>query len=182
MSNGSAYSVSNRSELEVSRMEFKFAFSSDAQLIEGVTQLISKFCVEVHGCHSPLLPVVLNELLSNAIHHGNRDERDRLVHCTVTHEDDEHLKVTVQDEGDGFEHAVLTLAHPEYPSGVYPTGLVLVQALADEVVFSERGTKVTARIRIGSATPEHGSARVRLSDHAAYAEQFSAVSTDGRIH
>ena len=47
--------------------------------------------------------ISVTECISNAIIHGNRNVKEKLVHLELTMED-ESLTFTIEDEGDGFDY------------------------------------------------------------------------------
>ncbi|MGC9326392.1 MAG: ATP-binding protein, partial [Candidatus Hinthialibacter sp.] len=52
------------------------------------------------------LRLAMDEALANAIIHGNHNDHEKMVHVIALC-DDEKIAITVQDEGDGFDQALL---------------------------------------------------------------------------
>ncbi|NQT14531.1 MAG: response regulator [Planctomycetes bacterium] len=111
------------------------------------------------------LGVALEEALNNALYHGNlevgrqrdREARDALVARRREEPPyrDRRIRVEVEflrdravflveDDGAGFDHSALpNLAVPASLAGMERRGVFLMQALMDEVVYSETGSAVT---------------------------------------
>lgn len=85
--------------------------------------------------------ISVTECVSNAIIHGNKKDKDKLVHLELLIENDS-LKFTIQDEGNGFDYNQLKdPTSPENIDKVGGRGIFLIKHLADEVKFIEEGKK-----------------------------------------
>jgi serine/threonine-protein kinase RsbW len=83
--------------------------------------------------------ISVTECISNAIIHGNRSDKNKLVHLELRMEEDQ-LKFTIQDEGEGFD--VSLLADPTEPENIEKPGgrgIFLMRHLSDEVRFEDGG-------------------------------------------
>lgn len=91
--------------------------------------------------------LALEEAVSNALHHGNRNDPTKRVHlvCTI---DTERVMLEVADEGEGFDPTAVPDPTAEenlcLPSG---RGLMLMNAYMTEVSYNERGNRVTMTFR-----------------------------------
>lgn len=94
------------------------------------------------------MALVLRELLANAITHGNRCDAERLVRCTVERMVEARIKITVEDEGAGFDYRSLDLSLPLEPRNARSRGFALVNTLADRLEFNEAGNQVSAYIAL----------------------------------
>ncbi len=117
--------------------------------------------VEQHGYAKDALFAIrlaLEEALSNAIRHGNCDDASKTVtvEYSVT---DEAVRITVTDEGYGFEPGEVpdpcAEENLERPHG---RGVMLIQAYMSEVSYNERGNRVTMIRRRDHNTPPGGEA------------------------
>lgn len=92
--------------------------------------------------HSDAL-LALNEAVTNAIVHGNRQDSSKQVYITFTLEKSA-LVIEVQDEGQGFDPEELPDPVQEEnllnPGG---RGVFLIRQYTDRCYFSENGTKIT---------------------------------------
>ena len=89
------------------------------------------------------IALALDEVLTNAIRHGNRRDASKRVFVEYTI-DHRHLRVTVCDEGEGFKARQVpdpTLdENLDKPSG---RGVMLLRNCMNEVIYNERGNCVT---------------------------------------
>ena len=92
--------------------------------------------------------LTLSEAANNAIMHGNRQDPEKQViinaqlkKCT--------LKISVQDEGEGFDPA--SLPNPLEEENLLNEGgrgVYLIKQYADDTQFSKNGTKVTITFQL----------------------------------
>ncbi len=86
--------------------------------------------------------ISVTECISNAIIHGNRNDKNKLVHLELSIEENT-LKFTIEDEGIGFDSS--ELKDPTEPENIEKTGgrgIFLIKHLSDEVKFEESGRKI----------------------------------------
>lgn len=85
--------------------------------------------------------ISVTECISNAIIHGNQNDKTKLVHLELNM-DGEQLNFIIEDEGEGFDH--LLLQDPTAPENLQNPGgrgIFLIRHLSDEVKFEEGGKK-----------------------------------------
>jgi serine/threonine-protein kinase RsbW len=85
--------------------------------------------------------ISVTECISNAIIHGNKNDKNKLVHLELRMEDDQ-LKFIIEDEGEGFDLALLP--DPTEPENIEKPGgrgIFLIRHLSDDVKFEEGGKK-----------------------------------------
>lgn len=83
--------------------------------------------------------ISVTECISNAIIHGNKQDKAKLVHLELKMEDDQ-LKFIIEDEGSGFDAA--ELPDPTSPENIEKTGgrgIFLIKHLSDELKFENGG-------------------------------------------
>ena len=83
--------------------------------------------------------ISVTECISNAIIHGNKQDKSKLVHLELKMEDDQ-LKFIIEDEGSGFDAA--ELPDPTSPENIEKTGgrgIFLIKHLSDEFKFENGG-------------------------------------------
>ncbi len=88
------------------------------------------------------IELVLGEAISNAIMHGNKCNSNKVVDVTAFI-DESTLKITVKDEGDGFNYNAVP--DPTLPENIEkPTGrgVFLMKQFCDYVVFENNGSCV----------------------------------------
>jgi serine/threonine-protein kinase RsbW len=83
------------------------------------------------------------EAVNNAITHGNKSEKDKMVDVEISYRN-EKLKIKVRDEGVGFLPGnVPDPTTPQNLESVNGRGIFLMSRLADEVKYSKKGNAVT---------------------------------------
>lgn len=92
--------------------------------------------------------VAVTESVNNAIQHGNRNDKSKSVHLSLTINND-HLLFRIQDEGGGFDYE--RLPDPTAPENIMEPGgrgIFLIQNLADETRFLNNGSTVEIKFRL----------------------------------
>jgi serine/threonine-protein kinase RsbW len=133
--------------LEVENMELvvnSLSFKSEIRNINLVEKLIDDISVtysissDIYG--KILLAVV--EGVNNAIVHGNRLNKEKMVNVDYSLED-ELIEFTITDQGKGFDFShVPDPTKPENLEKSHGRGIFLMNHLADEIEFLENGCKV----------------------------------------
>jgi anti-sigma regulatory factor (Ser/Thr protein kinase) len=121
-------------------------FASDHALLTGILRACCDFITQDPEKTSARLEIVLREMLSNAIEHGNRNLRSRRVRCELTRIGKSETSIRVRDEGIGFPHHVLDLSTPHAPGCRLHRGLMLVKAFCDELHFNAAGNEISVRM------------------------------------
>ena len=86
--------------------------------------------------------VSLTESVNNAILHGNKKDKTKMVNLTLRISEDT-IRFLVKDEGTGFDYK--NLEDPTAPQNIEKVGgrgIFLMHHLCDEVNFNETGTEV----------------------------------------
>jgi serine/threonine-protein kinase RsbW len=92
--------------------------------------------------------VILNELIVNAIKHGNNCINDKSVKVSVAVINDRYLLFSIQDEGEGYCHNN-TVSDNE-PTSLNSCcsllesgrGIIIVKCLCDKLKFNKKGNRV----------------------------------------
>ncbi len=167
---GASRSRSGVSEI-LQSSSYSFCLTNDYQLVSAVVSYLEQSISDLGACdgaESVRVSVALLEALSNALYHGNLElesplreknfdayhaaalersqqapYRDRriFVDSTICRE---KIEFVIRDEGKGFDPEQL----PDTPQGpnldkVSGRGIMLMQTMMDEVIFSESGNQVT---------------------------------------
>ncbi len=88
------------------------------------------------------IQLAVNEAVTNGIIHGNEEDASKKVRLTVQITDEE-VKVTVEDEGSGFDPA--NLPDPTDQEQLLKEGgrgVFLIKQFSDEVSFADKGSTV----------------------------------------
>lgn len=120
----------------------KLTLASDFNEIGKVQDFINDFI----GLRNEVLfnkaQLAVNEAVTNAIIHGNKQDQTKKVAITAERTD-EKIEITVKDEGSGFDPAAIP--DPTDEKQLLKTGgrgVFLIQQNADKVSFEEEGTLV----------------------------------------
>lgn len=95
------------------------------------------------------IKVVLNELVVNALCHGNKCQLDKSTYITYKLVNNDYLYISVKDEGSGFEKKLdseYIEVHVEETNNTlceHGRGLIIVEGLCDKVKFNKCGNKVS---------------------------------------
>lgn len=93
--------------------------------------------------------VGVTEAVNNAIVHGNKQDASKLV-CVQFEATDRFVSFTVTDQGLGFNHyAVPDPTVPENIENEEGRGIFLMNNLADEVIYNDKGNEVSLKFFIG---------------------------------
>jgi serine/threonine-protein kinase RsbW len=83
------------------------------------------------------------EAVNNAIMHGNKYEKDKIVDVEISYRN-EKLKIKIKDEGQGFiPEEVPDPTIPQNIEALNGRGIFLMSKLADQIKYSKRGNAVT---------------------------------------
>lgn len=107
--------------------------------------------------------VSLSELVKNAMIHGNKGNPQKKVIISFENRDGK-LCFTVSDEGKGFPFPVPDIADMQNNPHV-KNGLLIVQALSDDLEFGAHGNEITVSFDIAAANELLSQSRMKtLSD------------------
>lgn len=83
------------------------------------------------------------EAVNNAIIHGNKTDKSKVVKVNI-HPEEEEIKISVEDQGPGFHpENVPDPTKEENIEKLSGRGIYLMSHLADRIEFNERGNMVT---------------------------------------
>ncbi len=92
------------------------------------------------------IETALRESLANAIKHGCKDDRSRMVECCVACDESRGMLIVVRDPGPGFDPASLpSPIHGENIFNEHGRGIYLINQLMDEVKFERGGAEIHMR-------------------------------------
>jgi serine/threonine-protein kinase RsbW len=106
-----------------------------------------------HACDDSLfdMKLIINEMLINAIVHGNRDDNTKSIKISACISDNNEVYLIVEDDGDGFDYKN-TLENNCFVSDAIDLnelqesgrGILLISNLCDRLIFNVKGNKITA--------------------------------------
>jgi anti-sigma regulatory factor (Ser/Thr protein kinase) len=98
--------------------------------------------------------LILRELMANAHEHGNRGNRDKSIFLKLVVSECDELRITVEDEGDGFDYSSI-LSPPDHDSSDNRgRGLTLIASVSKKITFNSKGNCVTVFLNVGRKTQE----------------------------
>ena len=127
------------------RVALDLSIPSEEALIAGLSHTVGLLLREFgfnQDDWMSTVPLVLDEVLTNAMRHGNRGDAAKQVHVAIRI-DAEALDVAVRDEGSGFCRA--GVAAPRQGDRVWRAGgrgLFLIEQLMDRVEYRDEGRTV----------------------------------------
>lgn len=125
--------------------KLEIIISSDINNIMMVERFIDGFSKRFHvpDYLSARVNLSVIEAVNNAILSGNKRDLNKNVTLIASIENN-RLKVTISDEGDGFDFK--NIPDPTLPDNLGKSagrGLYLMKSLSDDIVFSNGGSTVT---------------------------------------
>ena len=104
------------------------------------------------------LKVILNEVLVNAIMHGNHEDASKRVKIEAGFIDEEDIFLIIEDEGCGYDFKEICKKHR---SGITELdhlnergrGMMIIKGLCDKVKVNKKGNKIVIVKRIEKSSP-----------------------------
>jgi serine/threonine-protein kinase RsbW len=89
------------------------------------------------------LMTCLNEAVTNAIFHGNKQNPNKLVYLNLEIINNKRLVFTIADQGEGFNFNNLPdPTAPENLENLSGRGVFIMKQLADQCIFNTKGNEV----------------------------------------
>lgn len=133
-------------------MKKTLTISSSLKNLSHVEKFVEEICAERKVSQDVFgnIIVSLAEGATNAIVHGNKSDENKAVEISCWEEDNgQVLSFQIKDKGEGFDFALvpdpLAPQNIEKPSG---RGVFLMNALADNVIYSNNGKTVELKFRV----------------------------------
>lgn len=133
--------------------------------VEQLMRFISRF--RMAGGNDVEIEVALREALVNAIVHGNEEDPNKFVYVKCRCTRDGEVSITVEDEGNGFEHE--TVPDPTSPDNRLRSngrGIHLIRMLMDEADFEQSGSVLHMRKRANVGSDKAGTRSIDLGSEA----------------
>lgn len=93
------------------------------------------------------LKVIMNELVLNGIMHGNREDRKKSVKLHLALKEDDHIYITVEDEGSGYDYKQV-IESCEFSMKETGRGILIVRELSERLIFNSAGNRITVVKRV----------------------------------
>lgn len=125
--------------------KIEFEIPSVISLMHDILNYLMKR-VEKSGVINPEnsnLFVALDEAFVNAVKHGNKFDAEKFIRITADVSPDE-ARFSIEDEGEGFN--VQQIPDPTNPENLFKSsgrGVFFIYNIMDEVIYNERGNRLT---------------------------------------
>jgi anti-sigma regulatory factor (Ser/Thr protein kinase) len=152
-----------------------FTLASDIALVHPAIRLSEGFVQQCGIGDTSKISLVVRELLSNAVVHGNKDISTRSVTCRIECLRHGLFRIVVEDEGEGFDFESLDTSFPEDPRTITKRGFILIRRFCTTLEFNKRGNRVTVLIK-GSDNNEQPTLCVLPSADDERGEEFGKTA------
>lgn len=118
-----------------------FVFSSTFEHIDDVCERTTAFLKDgIDGIDKQLFAInlVLREGLTNAVRHGNAGIREKVVKFALMVTKDQFIRVTIEDQGEGFDWKKQQTALPD-DADDHGRGFMIMQTYFDTCAYNEKG-------------------------------------------
>jgi len=133
-------------DCRIDKESIALRISSEKPLVERAVKACKQFLRQHRITHTEDVTIVLRELTTNAMEHGNQNRAECEVACRVEHLGGSRFKIVVQDEGPGFNAGGVRMTLPEDPRRLQNRGYVLINSLSERLEFNDKGNCVTAYV------------------------------------
>ena len=134
-------------KVDEKRDAMSVVFFSEIGLAGHVMREVTEFARKRHLV-APGFGIVLRELVTNAVTHGNKSDPNRSVGLYLNRCENGIIKLTVEDEGEGFDYAALDLSLPEEVTRIRKRGYKLINAFSEKLEFNGKGNRVTVYLKL----------------------------------
>lgn len=143
VSSGRVFGLPSTFLVTKSEYELEMRLSSDTKLVNRVIQKAKGFVLELGFNSFSGINLILRELLINAIEHGNQNDPEKLIICNLLYMRDTLFKITVEDEGKGFDYTSLNMSIPKNSTQIRKRGYPFINAFCEEIEFNAAGNRVS---------------------------------------
>ncbi len=130
----------------------RFVFSSDMRIKDRVVENAMDFVRRRENKDFPEISAVLNELLANAISHGNRNDAEKTVRCRIRGLLDGVYTIKVEDQGEGFDFEKTLAGVRKNRLKRKRQGFGMVLDMSDQLEFDREGAAVTVYMKMHRKT------------------------------
>jgi serine/threonine-protein kinase RsbW len=118
---------------------YHLEIESDSRNLITVEEFINYFAIELNLKEDKINGLLLSitEATTNAIKHGNKSDKNKLVFIDVSC-DNEFLTIKIKDQGEGFDpNKIPDPTHPENLLKDSGRGVYLMKIYMDEIKFNK---------------------------------------------
>ncbi|NCD34780.1 MAG: STAS domain-containing protein [Spartobacteria bacterium] len=129
-----------------------FDMRAELKLVDQATDAVCTFLSCSYVQQLAEVKLVMRELLINAVEHGSKNKSNAKITCVVELFANNRVKVVVEDEGTGFDVRNVSMRLPLDADKIRNRGYPLIKACSEQLIFNERGNRITAFIKIQKET------------------------------
>ena len=140
---------------DINKSLYNSSFPSDLTFAsKEISKILEKIKNELYINNDDYFDVrvIVNELLNNAVSHGNHFNREKKVSVKVFLKDKNNLYITVEDQGDGYKSNKVLQKEKNnlnfescFNIEESGRGLLIVNSLCDKVLYNKRGNKIIVK-------------------------------------
>lgn len=130
----------------------RFYINSEMRHVDRIVRELRDYLEQLQLEINSDFKIVIRELLINAIEHGNQNQVDRSVTCSLKQVKDNLFQVVVEDQGKGFDFNSLEMEIPDDPRQIRNRGYALIKSFSEKIEFNEKGNKVIVYLRLEQET------------------------------
>ncbi len=130
-------------------VSLRYRVPSEPQMVPAISHHVMRACEDMEFTAQKVnfaIPLVVDELLVNAIKHGNRFDASKMVQveADISHKE---LRLTVEDEGAGFSFESLPSEFSEENLlDEQGRGIMMVRFYADDLAYEKNGARAICRV------------------------------------
>lgn len=134
--------------------KIKSTVSEIGNTVRNVISFVNCECGVADELSLFYIKVIINELLLNAIIHGNNGQNEKSVVITVNMEENKSIHIEVEDEGNGYNYRLmLEDTDDSCPCEICDCqetgrGLMIIKKLSERITFNESGNKITVILSV----------------------------------
>ena len=118
------------------------------ELISNILTFIEEAKGQLDNCVKFELKVILNELILNAIKHGNNSNPLKKVKVSIRIIKTEYIFLLIEDEGEGYDYTS-KCNKADFSENCFDMketgrGILIVSNLCEKIKFNKKGNKVIA--------------------------------------
>lgn len=143
--------------LDIYNTSLPSSLSRIGKVVDEFITNLQKSCGTVDDCTIFELRVILNEVLINAIRHGNGEDVSKVVKVNASISEQGTVSIIVEDEGCGYDYNYICGCHKPLQGMTDPLdtgesgrGIMIVRSLCNNVEVNAKGNKIILTKKITS--------------------------------
>lgn len=130
---------------------YSLQLPSNSESVAVLENFVDEMVVNLHigdDVYANLM-TCLNEAITNAIYHGNKQDPNKKVYINLEVINNKRLVFTISDEGTGFDFTKIPdPTDPENLEKLTGRGVFIMKKLADQCIFNTLGSEVELHFKL----------------------------------